>query len=95
MQNPRRQDYTFYHNPFFEYMQQHTNELLVGTYYNKDFKPPVSLLDFALFSNTISHAKYQVEIITTIQNQSLLKREKGNTFIEYGFDHLPILIELK
>lgn len=83
---------TIFYNPFYQYMSTHDDKNLIGTFYNNSY---ISLIDFGLFSDTIQSDDYKIEIITKAGNTPLLISKNSKTLVTEGFDHLPILINIK
>jgi hypothetical protein len=79
-----------YYNPFFDYIQSHLNNLLLGTFHNAKYS---SLIDFALFSEGMKN--FDIEICDTITGINMLTNRGNKIFIHNEFDHLPVLITLK
>jgi len=87
----------YYFNPSLESIingQQSIN--LAGTYHGSTYY--WALFDFVLIGNGLDgHINYQ--IVTGFGNKKLLKDNEDikmrDQFLEYGFDHLPILVTLK
>lgn len=79
-----------YFNPFFEYIQSNSNKSLLGTFYKNSY---ISLLDFVLLTKEIKD--YTVNILTKITGDiELLQEINSKNIISYGFDHLPIELNL-
>lgn len=76
-------------NPFYEYIQQHANTSLLGTFNTKTHN---SLIDFALFAGGMTN--YTIDILDSINGTNLLIQNNTKLTITHGFDHLPILITL-
>lgn len=79
-----------YYNPVLEYIQMNSNKYIAGTFYNKTF---ISILDFALISREV--LDYDFNIIDQIGGIDLVTKARVKYSLKYGFDHLPIKLELK
>lgn len=79
-----------YSSPVFEYVQSHSDQKLVGTFYGKSH---VSLFDFPLISDDFNG--FDFDIITNISGQDLMTRTNKKNYLIDGFDHLPISLKLK
>jgi len=78
-----------YSNPAFDYIQAHTNQDLIGTFYNESY---ISLFDFPLLTNNIKNAEF--DIITQISGQDILIKKNSKDILVDGFDHLPITLKI-
>ena len=76
-------------NPFYEYMQSNVNANLQGTFNTISHN---SLIDFGLFSGGMTN--YMIDILHSINGQSLLIQNNTRLTLLHGFDHLPILITI-
>lgn len=80
-----------YYNPIFEKIINDTNQNLAGTYSkNKEW----ALFDYILVRENISNINF--EIIEETLNYKLLNSGSGiyKDFLNFGFDHLPIITKL-
>jgi exonuclease III len=78
-----------YTSPIFDYIQNHPNECLLGTFYNKNY---ISILDFPLLSKDLSN--YKIDILTEINEEPLIIDKNGRHLLTDGFDHLPISLQI-
>lgn len=89
--NKKKQNLLFYYNPIFEYIRNHEDANLIGTFYNGSH---ISILDFALISALIK-VQCSLEIITSINSNKLIQENNTKTILKHDFDHLPILLTIQ
>ncbi len=78
-----------YISPIFDYIQNHPNECLIGTFYNENY---ISILDFPLLSKNFDN--YKMDILSEIDGETLIIEKNGKHLLPDGFDHLPISLQI-
>lgn len=78
-----------YYNPILNYIQNHADENLIGTFYNDKY---ISILDYPLVSKGFNN--YEFNILTSINGNSLMKSKQGKHLLHDNLDHLPITLKI-
>jgi exonuclease III len=78
-----------YINPAFDYIQNHKDKELIGTFYNKSY---VSLFDFPLISDSVEN--FDFKIIPELFGQKILTTNNSKNILADGLDHLPVQLNI-
>lgn len=78
-----------YYNPILDFLQNHSDPNLIGTFYNKKH---ISVLDYPLVSKDV--VKFKFNVLTEIENTPLMQNNNGKFLLVNNLDHLPITLKI-